>query len=187
MLRTNWLRPGGDGHHLDRRVRSALVTTPSLASTRRVRGRAYPPWSPVRGLRRGSVCSSPMASWDRQAGGPVSLEPRLGGPANSGSPRRLPVPVGQVRVSADDYGAAMTGTQRPTHRGQGQALWWRTSADRIPLPARRARDPLPLVAKSGHSTCEAVEYTQRCRSEVAAWPGPLFGLRPGQAMQLSDQ
>ena len=120
---------------------SSSVAPASLAGARRVCGRAYPPWLPARGLPRGSKCSSRRRPGIATQPGRVSLDPRLGVPASLGSPRRAPVPVGQVRVDADDDGAATMGTQRPTHQGQGKPLSWLRSADRIPLPARRNRDP----------------------------------------------
>jgi hypothetical protein len=85
----------------------------------------------------------------------------LGVAANSDSPRRPRVAVGQVRVSADDYGATMTGTQRPTQRGQGHAVVVAGERRPIPLPARRVCDPLSAVAEAGHPAPEGFEYTGR--------------------------
>jgi hypothetical protein len=67
-------------------------------------------------------------------------------------------------------------------RGQGYAFVVAHERRPIPLPARRARDPSPPVPQTGHSPREALDYTAAVQVGLAA-----FGLRPGQAMQLTDQ
>ena len=101
----SWLCRGGNGHMLNRRVRPFRGDhLPRWQAPEGVRGRAYPPCLPARGLRRGSSCYSPHGILGSPAGGSASREPRR---AASDSPRRPPVPAGQVRLSADDYGATM--------------------------------------------------------------------------------
>jgi hypothetical protein len=177
---TTAIRPGGDGTSSDDGCGPSRATPASLASAPRVRGRAYRSCLSAGGLRRGSSCSSPTASWDRRAGGRVSLAPRLGVPANSDLPRRLPVLVAQVRVRADDYGATITGDAATHAPRSGSSRCGGAQAPTDSADGWSGSRPWPPVAETGHSTRAAFECTERFRSEVAAWPGRFrVAARPG--------
>lgn len=126
-----------------------------------------------------AVATAPTASWIATRAGRVSLEPRLGVPANSDSPRRPPVPVAQVRMSVDDHGATTTGTQRPRTKVRVTPLWWLTSADRFRCRLVGPATPRRRSPRSATQPVKPSNTPERCRSEVAARPGRFS--RCGQA------
>jgi hypothetical protein len=119
--------------------------------------------------------------------GRVSLQPRRDVAANADSPRWLPVPVGQVRVRADDDGATMTGDAATRAARLGSRLMVAHQRRPIPLPASRRPRSSPAGRRDRPvSPCSLRRHHSGADRKLL--PGlAAFGLRPGQAMQLADQ